>query len=190
MRISQIQLRSSHLEILGLELLLGQKILRNTSMIISAEVVILRLMKKLKNLLKDREDHLHHKNTINNRNITSPQLKDQCLMQMMKVFQPSESAVHFLMQFNTDSESGGLFYRVAINFIFRNRSQWSLPSFNARIWSNLLLSRISRRLSMYLQVKLFNGVLESRFLIGGQIRIRNLFLVANVDTNWAIKVDR
>ena len=84
-RISPIQSKSSHLEILGLELLLGQKILLNTLMIILVEAVILRLMKKLKNLLKDQEDHLHHKNIINNRNIISHQLKHQCMMQMKKV---------------------------------------------------------------------------------------------------------
>ena len=89
-RISPIQSKSSHLEILGLELLLDQKILLNTLMIILVEAVILRLMKKLKNLLKDQEDRLHHKNIINNRNIISHQLKHQCMMQMKKVnFEPA-----------------------------------------------------------------------------------------------------
>ena len=84
-RISPIQSKSSHLEILGLEPLLDQKILLNISMITLAEAVILRLMKKLKNLLKDQEDHLHQKNIINNRNIILHQQKNRFMMQMMKV---------------------------------------------------------------------------------------------------------
>ena len=81
----QIQSKSSRLEILGLEHLLDQKTLRNTLTIILVEAAILQHMKKSKNLLKDQEDHLHHKNITNNKNIISHQLRDQCMMQMMKV---------------------------------------------------------------------------------------------------------
>ena len=88
-RISQTRSKSSLLEILGLEHLLDQKTLLNTLTIILVEAVTLQPMKKLKNLLKDQEDHLHHKNITNNRNIISRQLRDQCMMQMMKVFFPS-----------------------------------------------------------------------------------------------------
>ena len=65
---------------------------------------------------------------------------------------------------------------------FRNCSQWSMPSTHSRIWSNLLLSGIPRRISMYLQVtfqyfELFQRFffkllqIETRPLIGGRIRM-------------------